>query len=338
MVKNNKHLFILGAGSIGKRHAKNFLDLGCSIAIYDPNPSRLDEVEKELTGVDIYSDIDDGLKNNNFDGGIICSPTKFHIEQSIKLLRHDLHLLMEKPLGVNLASAKKLNNYCENKNKSSKILLGYTWRWWEALIRMRDLIHNNEIGNIYHAEYFMSAHLADWHPWERYQDFFMSSKDLGGGALLDESHWIDHMVWFFGMPNKVVATIDKVSELEITSDDSVEFLAYYNNGLKVFVHLDIYGRPHEKSIKIIGQKGKIEWNDYDNSVKLFKGMEMEKSFNYTNERNDMFINVAKEFIQLINGEEKISCDLESGINVMRIIEAARISNKEMRFIQMDEIL
>ena len=51
----------------------------------------------------------------------------------------------------------------------------------------------------------------------------------------------------------------------------------------------------------------------------------------------MFINVAKEFIQLMNGEEKISCDLESGINVMRIIEAARISNKEMRFIKMDEI-
>mgnify|MGYP001951126429 CR=1 FL=1 len=31
----------------------------------------------------------------------------------------------------------------------------------------------------------MSAHLADWHPYEPLADFFMSSAELGGGALLD---------------------------------------------------------------------------------------------------------------------------------------------------------
>jgi predicted dehydrogenase len=41
----------------------------------------------------------------------------------------------------------------------------------------------------------MSAHLADWHPWERYQDFFMAQAALGGGALLDESHFLDLMLW-----------------------------------------------------------------------------------------------------------------------------------------------
>ena len=57
----------------------------------------------------------------------------------------------------------------------------------------------NAVGGLRHARFVMSAHLADWHPWERYQDFFMASRDQGGGALLDESHFIDLMLWFFGV-------------------------------------------------------------------------------------------------------------------------------------------
>jgi predicted dehydrogenase len=68
----------------------------------------------------------------------------------------------------------------------------------------------------------MAAHLADWHPWERYQDFFMSSKTMGGGAILDESHWLDLMLWFFGTPEKLFAKVDKISDLEIETDDNVD--------------------------------------------------------------------------------------------------------------------
>ena len=29
--------------------------------------------------------LDEALKNNNFDGAVICSPTKYHVEQAITL-------------------------------------------------------------------------------------------------------------------------------------------------------------------------------------------------------------------------------------------------------------
>lgn len=333
---NKKHLFILGAGSIGKRHAKNFSELDSLVTLYDPRADRIDEAKRELDVIDVFQDINEALDKNNYDGAVVCSPTKFHVDQAIQLLNYNLPILMEKPLGIDLESVQKLDSYLNNDNRS-KILLGYTWRWWNALIKMRELIINNEIGAAYHAQYFMSAHLADWHPWEPYQEFFMSSKELGGGALLDESHWIDNMIWFFGMPEKITATIDKVSGLDITSDDSVELLACYKEGLKAFIHLDIYGRPHEKSIKIIGDKGKIEWNDSTNTVNLYRGSENHKIFEFHNDRNDMFISVAKEFIEMIDGKKDLTCNLKSGLEVIRIIEASRLSNKEGRFVKIDEI-
>ena len=118
-----KHVFIIGAGSIGKRHAKNFLDLGCIISIYDPNPDRLNEVKEELNKVEILLDLDEALNNNNFDGAVICSPTKYHVEQAIKLLNYNLYILMEKPLGMDLESTKLLSDYYLNKKTDTTILL-----------------------------------------------------------------------------------------------------------------------------------------------------------------------------------------------------------------------
>ena len=61
----------------------------------------------------------------------------------------------------------------------------------------------------------------------------MARRELGGGALLDESHWIDLMLWLFGMPASVSGRIDKISELEIDSDDNVDLLFAYNNGPRI---------------------------------------------------------------------------------------------------------
>ena len=282
-----------------------------------------------------FTELDKAL-NNHFEGAIISSPTKFHVEQTIQCLNKGWPALLEKPVGLNLKSVNKLI-IRTNQKDSPKVLLGYTWRWWEALKKIKELLLKNEIGSIYHSQFFMSAHLADWHPWEPYQEFFMSSKELGGGALLDESHWIDQMIWFFGMPEKIASTVDKVSDLDITSDDSVELIACYKEKLKVIIHLDIYGRPHEKSIKIIGEYGRIEWNESSNTVDLMKGLEKKESFEFDNERNDMFMAVAKEFLDVINGVEFLTCNIKDGLDVMRVIEAVRISKKEERFVNLSEI-
>ena len=126
------------------------------------------------------------------------------------------------------------------------VLLDYTWRWWPPLARVKDLLRGGAVGPLRHVQFHMSAHLADWHPWEPYQQFFMASAAQGGGALLDESHWIDLMVWLFGSPAHLIGRVEKISDLDIDSDDTVDALVVYPNGLRISIHLDLYGRPHEK--------------------------------------------------------------------------------------------
>jgi len=177
----------------------------------------------------------------------------------------------------------------------------------------------------------MSAHLADWHPGEPLAEFFMSSAELGGGALLDESHWVDLMLWFFGMPESLSARVEKISELDITSDDNVDMMINFANGPRANLHLDLYGRPHRKSIRFIGEGGSILWSETPNQVAIcFEAGENWQRETFECERNDMFLGVAGEYLALVNGAPVATCTIDDGLGVMKILEAARQSHAQGR--------
>ena len=321
-MKNN--ILIIGNGSVGKRHASNFSSLGCEISLFDLNQDRLKEVSSGVTVKASYKDIEEALRLDKFDGAVICSPTLYHPEQALLLIEAGVTVLLEKPLAINLTDAKSLKSSIEKFN--GKLLLGYTWRWWEPLGKLKKMILENIIGNVRHVQFNMSAHLADWHPYERYQDFFMSSKKLGGGALLDESHWIDIMIWIFGMPKSITGKVSKLSNLEIETDDNVDLVCYYEN-MNITIHLDLYGRPHDKSIRFIGERGSLFWTADPNRIRLSKqSSQVWDDYNFDGQRNDMFINLAKDFMEVMNNKIEIRCSVDDGINVLKIIEAARESS------------
>lgn len=127
--------------------------------------------------------------------------------------------------------------------------------------------------------------------------------------------------------------ISNVSSLDITSDDSVNFIATYRSGLRVSVHLDIFGRPHEKSFLVIGEKGNIVWTEEKNEVSvLFHDKSVEKK-KFENERNDMFIELAKEFVSVMRGAAPNTCRLGDGVNVLKVVEAVRESSMSMRSVE-----
>lgn len=321
------HLLIVGAGSVGKRHLNNFAALGCQATLVDPRADRRREAEA-LNGVlAAHATIEDAFaKGADYEGAVICSPTRFHVEQTSLALRHKLPVLLEKPVSIALAEAESLR--VSVAASGIPLLLGYTWRWSLPLRRVRALLDQGVVGAVHHAHFHMSAHLADWHPWERYQDFFMASKEQGGGALLDESHWIDLMIWCFGMPTEIYGAVGKLSGLEIDSDDCVDLIAAFGSKLSVVIHLDLFGRPHERSLRFVGDAGTLLWKAEPNMLMHSGRADQDwttESFDV--ERNDMFAAVAKEFLEVLRGTRPPSCTIDDGHKVMRVIEAVRHSSK-----------
>jgi predicted dehydrogenase len=332
----SQHLVIVGTGSVGKRHAINLSALGCTVTCVDPRQDRLDEVAGEEVNLQaVFPSLEVAFAADyTFDAVVVASPPSFHVDQSIAALRRGKPVLLEKPVSPDLVSALKLQAAVHDT--MVPLLLGYTWRWWPPLLKVKDLVAQQAVGQLRHVKFTMAAHLADWHPWERYQDFFMASEALGGGALLDESHWLDLMLWFFGMPERLFAKIEKISDLEIETDDNVDVLVYYPNDLRVSLHLDLYARPHEKTIQFVGENGTLIWEP--NRIKIGKGMDPDweiEDFQY--DRNDMFVAVAKEFLHVLSGGPVQTCTIDDGARVLNLIEAARMSSSGEKVIEIDKV-
>jgi predicted dehydrogenase len=291
----------------------------------DPREDRLAQVATEVPLKHRFGSLDTALQHaQEFTGVAVCSPPKFHVVQSLAALDVDLPVLLEKPVAPDAAGCRQLQ---ERLQKGGKLLLGYTYRWWEPVQRLKSLIATGTVGTLRHAWFTMSAHLADWHPWERYQDFFMASQELGGGALLDESHFIDLMLWFFGRPERLFARVEKISDLEITTDDLVHISAAYSRGLRVTIHLDLFGQPHQKHIIITGEKGTAQCLFDPNEIRIGHTPEPQWQIeSFSVERNDMFLGVAREFLELINSNRaSLTCTIADGLQVLEVVEACRES-------------
>ena len=321
------HLLILGTGSVGRRHARNFQALGCLVSCMDPRHDRLEEAGQDLSLKHQFPTLEAALAQaKEFSGVVICSPPKFHVEQSRAALDLGLPVLMEKPVSLDAGSCQSLY---QDMRARERILLGYTYRWWPPIRKLKALIDSATVGSLRHARFVMSAHLADWHPWERYQDFFMASQELGGGALLDESHFIDLMLWFFGRPERIFAKIDKLSSLEIDTDDVVDIVATYPNQLRVTIHLDLFGRPHEKQIVVAGEEGTVQCLFSPDIVRVGRNPHQEwETETFVIERNEMFLGVAREFLEMLNGRRTShTCTLADGVTVLEVLDACRESNR-----------
>ena len=56
-----KHILSLGAGSVGRRHLRNFTELGCKVSAMDPRSDRLDEAAAEVSLQHRFTTLEEAL-------------------------------------------------------------------------------------------------------------------------------------------------------------------------------------------------------------------------------------------------------------------------------------
>jgi predicted dehydrogenase len=150
--------------------------------------------------------------------------------------------------------------------------------------------------------------------------------------------WIDQMIYLFDVPDSVYALVDKVSSLEIDSDDTVDIVATYHSGLIASIHLDLYTRPHEKEIKVYGDKGTITWQDDGDSSILTLSGESVETISFDEARNVMFDEGVIDFLRVVRRESpRQTCGLSAGYEVMKVIEASRERAKKREVVNLASI-
>ena len=322
---------IAGYGSIGRRHMRNLIELGQNdIILLRSHKSTLPE--DEIKGIPVETSIEAALAHNP-DGVIIANPTALHMDIAIAAANAGCAVFMEKPLSDSLERMPELREAL--KKNGERFQMGFQFRFHPGLATLKELLDNDAIGTPYSFRAEWGEYLPGWHPWEDYRQSYSARKDLGGGVLLTLSHPLDYIRWLFGDPKWIWGMNGKISELELETDDIAEIGLKMANGLVGTIHLDYYSRPTRNGLEVISSKGKLRCNNLNGIVTLSPsdGIAEQHEPEPPYDRNNMFLDEMRRFIEVTSGNAQPSCTLEDGIAAQRMVELIRRSWEEKRILK-----
>jgi myo-inositol 2-dehydrogenase/D-chiro-inositol 1-dehydrogenase len=144
---NKINLAILGLGRIGKIHAENIISLNeCNLKIIIDPISDSDNNFTDL-GIKQSKHFDDLLNENDIDGVIICSPSKYHVSQIKSLSDLTKNIFCEKPLGLSIEEILDVKSLVAKK--SLNLHIGFNRRYDPDFSELKRRILNDEIGDLH---------------------------------------------------------------------------------------------------------------------------------------------------------------------------------------------
>ena len=349
-------ILVIGAGSIGKRHLANLAALGVQdLIVADPREDRLKEAHERLRSsgansvkfVPVRSDREAYDRRLPIQGIIIATPPRYHPAAIRNAVEAGCPIFCEKPLACDDEEWESLSGLVEHVEKSGLLsMVAYNYRFNAQLKALRQMLKENIAGRVLSVRGTFSENLREWHPWEGL-NFYMSSQQQGGGALLDESHLIDLCRWLFGGISEASGISTTLSSLRgepgFDVDDLVEILVRFESGAIGSLHMELFGKHHKKRLEVIGEEATLFWN-FDNTdiesngIQIWKGRRVTLSPETTRRvpekvipsdgriRNEMYREEMAYFLESIRLNRHLRSDvpdLRDGLTTLDIIRTVR---------------
>jgi len=324
-------LAIIGLGSIGRRHLANFHAVGVeNLTAWDVDAAALSAAKRDFPFATVTSTLEPAL--DSVDGVIVCTPPDSHLALGRLALERGAHVMVEKPLTITVDGVEAWLRDCDAKRV--RVLTAYCWRYWPLMLLAERLLKEGRIGALRAARTEYAYHLIPHRYGRRdYRQFYMAKKAQGGGCLLDESHAIDYMRWLAGEIVEVSAVVDRISSLELETDDIADLTVRFASGALGNIHMNLFAWNMHGHFEFMGEGGVLQWRRFENEVRLFDPKaDRWEVYPSTAQLNDMYVEEARHFVACVRGEAMPACDGWDGLKTMKVIEAARRSAAERRWV------
>lgn len=198
---------IIGAGVWGDTHAAIYREhpMVDPVAICDKNEQRARALAEKYGLSKVYTDVDDLLKDGDFEAVSIVTPDHLHADIAVKCAQAGKHMLIEKPLATTREDVFRI---VEAVNKAGvRAMVDLHNRWSPPFAEAKRLIDAGELGAIRNA-YFRLNDIkwvaTDMLPWAASSSILWF---LG-------SHSFDTLQWLFHDRVKRVYTVSNRGVLD----------------------------------------------------------------------------------------------------------------------------
>ena len=321
---------VLGAGFMGGTHARAYHKMdGVEVAsIHASSATRAEPLATELSTT-WTSDLESILQDDSIDAVDICLPTPHHRELTEAALRAGKHVLLEKPLALNLEDAEAIVRAAEAGDRV--VMVAQVLRFWPEYVELRRIVESGELGRPRFVSAVRRQALPAWMDGP-------PSVDLTGGALHDMLiHDYDAANWILGEP--VEAYAHAQVHRESGGRDQAQVMVTYDGASALFdggwTMPESY--PFTARFEVICENGAVEYHFQAGGRSFEVGEPTNTLTVYRNEgdpevieveQSDPYENECAYFIECVRtGSPADRSTPESALAAMRLSMAAAASTE-----------
>ena len=252
---------VIGYGYWGPNIARNLISLDCAqvAAVCDTTPEAQCRAKHAYPSVQVTSDPNEVLRSPDIDAVAIVTPVWTHFELAKAALENGKHVFLEKPITSNAMQAEILIELAERKNL--KIMVDHTFLFTGAVKKIRQLIDQGELGDLY---YYDSTRVN--------LGLFQHDIDVIWDLAPHDLSIMDFLIR--KEPEAVVAT----GQAHLNDHADVAFITiYFPHNTIAHINVNWLSPVKVRTTLIGGEKKMLVWNDLeaDEKVKLYdKGVNM----------------------------------------------------------------
>ncbi|MFE4468879.1 Gfo/Idh/MocA family protein [Leifsonia sp. NPDC056824] len=241
---------VVGCGNIGRTHANTALE--CEelrvVALVDPVPASADALADTLEQGGhrrpaTYQELSEALADPAVDLVVVATPSGLHIEQSLAVLAAGKHLIVEKPLDVDLTRAQEIEKAALAAAERGVISSVISQRRFDpASVVITKALKADRFGRLTSAVATL--------PWWRSQGYYDSGDWRGtwamdgGGALMNQGvHTMDLLLSFLGRPVEIYARTGLLAHDRVEVEDTAVATIAFESGALAVLHATTAAYP-----------------------------------------------------------------------------------------------
>lgn len=250
-------IFIIGAGGIvNDAHLPAYAIAGFDVqGIYDVDFKKASATAQRFLIPHVFVSLAEMLKSAPahviFDLALPAS-TIIHV---LKQLPDGASVLMQKPMGENIADAREILAITQRKKMIAAV--NFQLRYAPFITAVRKMIGEGLLGKINDIEIYVDVY-TPWHLWE----FLYTSPRVE--ILYHSIHYIDLVRSFLGNPVSVYAKTTKHPDMKALASVKSNIIMDYGDIIRSAIltnHCHVYGTDRQQSyIKLEGSKGAVKIN------------------------------------------------------------------------------
>jgi predicted dehydrogenase len=245
---------IIGIGYWGPNLARNFAEANHATlaAIADLDDKRLAYMKTRFPNAHITRDYRDFF-SLGIDAVVIATPPKTHYKIARDCIEHGLHVMVEKPLTLNVADAVELNELADKANL--RLMTGHTFVYNAAVRAIRKYITSGELGEIYYID-AVRTNLG----------LFQLEADVMWDLAPHDISIANYLLG--GSPTSVMAQGGSYFMRPYNIHDVVYMHLKYPNGVLANIRLSWLDPNKTRRITIVGSKKMLVYDDIETLEKI----------------------------------------------------------------------